>query len=84
MIKMKYSSIVINILVLFLYSCVYGQDTLGKNDNPAEEVHFKKLNEVQGKYLHWIDKKTANFRLLYRPLPTTNTMVCKSVRPSST
>lgn len=61
MIKMKYSSIVINILVLFLYSCVYGQDTLGKNDNPAEEVHFKKLNEVQGKYLHWIDKKNREF-----------------------
>lgn len=55
-------SLVINILVLFLYSSVYSQDTISiSNKNPSEEVHFKKLYNAQQKYLHWIDKRDREF-----------------------
>lgn len=58
---MKSSSIVINILVLLLYSSVYGQDSIINNKKPVKEVHFKRLQSVQQKYLHWVDKKNREF-----------------------
>ncbi len=58
---MKSTSIVINILVLLIYSSVYAQDSLTNNNNISKEVHYKKLNIAQQKYLHWIDKKNREF-----------------------
>lgn len=58
---MKPTSIVINILVLLTYCSAYGQDSVSINNNSSEEVHFKRLNTVQQKYLHWVDKKNREF-----------------------
>ena len=58
---MKHTSIVINILVLLTYFSAFGQDSVIVNNNSTEEVHFKRLNKVQQKYLHWIDKKNREF-----------------------
>lgn len=61
---MKYSSIVINILVLLAYSCVYAQDSIppvSSNNHSAQEVHFHRLNNIQQKYLHWVDKHNREF-----------------------
>ena len=73
---MKYSLIVINILVVFTYNCVYGQDTSAVPiDSSAisaseenvyvkkqkKERHYPKLQAAQEKYLHWIDKRHREF-----------------------
>ncbi len=73
---MKYSLIVINILVVFTYNCVYGQDTdVVPIDSSAisaseenvyvkkqkKERHYPKLQAAQEKYLHWIDKRHREF-----------------------
>lgn len=58
---MKLSSIVINILVLLLYCSAFGQDTLSNNKKSWKKIHFKRLETVQQKYLHWVDKKNREF-----------------------
>lgn len=66
---MKPISIVINILVLLMYTSVHGQDTSSvlSTDNiettqkVPKQKHYPKLQDVQQKYLHWIDKKNREF-----------------------
>lgn len=62
---MKYSFLVINILVLMGYSYVYTMDNdstiLAINSNTTKEVHFPKLYSAQQKYLRWVDKPNREF-----------------------
>ncbi|MCB0508956.1 MAG: hypothetical protein KDD21_11725 [Bacteroidetes bacterium] len=70
---MRLTSIVINILVLLMFSSVYGQDSLSvSSDSVVNETivrklkdkpskHYPKLQKTQEKYLHWIDKKDREF-----------------------
>jgi hypothetical protein len=58
---MKPLSIVINIFVLLIYVCSFGQDSVSTNNKSSKEVQFKKLNAAQQKYLNWTDKKNREF-----------------------
>jgi hypothetical protein len=59
---MKPLLLVINILVLLIYTSVYGQDSIESiNVNNSEEVQFKRLHNVQQKYLNWIDRSGKEF-----------------------
>src|SRR5437016_3961753 len=53
--------IVINIMVIFTFSFCSAQDSLSLNNPTAPEVHYKRLHDLQQKYLHWIDKKNREF-----------------------
>ena len=62
---MKYTLIVINILVLLGYSCVDASEADSVvapiNINTLKKVHFPKLYAAQQKYLRWVDKPQREF-----------------------
>lgn len=65
---MKKAILLINILVLLVKTSVFGQDsitvqtdTVVKNDSVKKVKHFKKLEVVQKKYLHFVDKNNREF-----------------------
>lgn len=64
MLDVKKTILLINIMVLLLKTTVFAQDSVSvKTDSfpVKKEKHFKKLENVQQKYLHWIDKKNREF-----------------------
>lgn len=59
---MKPLLLVINILVLLIYTSVYAQDSLESiNTTETATIRFKRLHNVQQKYLNWVDKKGKEF-----------------------
>ncbi|HQV79127.1 MAG TPA: hypothetical protein PLJ42_10835 [Chitinophagales bacterium] len=73
---MRLTSIVINILIVIMYRSVYGQqntDTLVETKANNKTIQsdyvikkkaprqYHKLQKIQTKYLHWIDKKNREF-----------------------
>ncbi|HUM50381.1 MAG TPA: hypothetical protein PK431_01150 [Chitinophagales bacterium] len=61
---MRKAILLINIMVLLLKTSVFSQDTVSVSVDTIptkKEKHFKKLEETQQKYLHWIDKKNREF-----------------------
>lgn len=82
MLDVKKTILLINIMVLLLKTTVFAQDSVSvKTDSfpVKKEKHFKKLENVQQKYLHWIDKKNREFPFALPLLLIINMMVFKSV-----
>ena len=64
MLRMRKAILLINIMVLLLKTSVFAQDTVSVSVDTIptkKEKHYKKLEDIQQKYLRFVDKKNREF-----------------------
>ncbi len=64
MLRMRKAILLINIMVLLLKTSVFSQDTVSVSVDTIptkKEKHYKKLEDIQQKYLRFVDKKNREF-----------------------